>query len=90
MLINLAAIAANAGSDSRGSLNDAVTVAQLHSVADALLSLVSSEASLLDELLLKDTVLPDVVLDLHGKQICSGDGGQDNADLDCSREQPET
>ena len=50
---------------SRSSLNDTVTVAQLYRVADALLSLVASEASLLDELLLKHTVLPDVVLDLQ-------------------------
>ena len=65
--MHLTAVAATA--HTRGSswsgLDDAVTVAQLHRVTDALLCLVASEASLLHKLLLKDTVLPDVVLDLR-------------------------
>lgn len=62
------------GCCSRGSLNDAVTVAQLNNVTDALHGLIASEAGLLDELLLKDAVLPDVVLDLQSsmrlRQCC--------------------
>lgn len=61
--------AANTRGCGRGGLNDAVTVAQLHHITDALLSLITSEASLLDELLLKDTVLPDVVLDLQANLL---------------------
>ena len=65
----LAAVAAAAetGGRSGGSLDNAVAVAQLDGLADTLLGLVASEASFLDELLLKDTVLPDIVLDLHCK-----------------------
>ena len=60
--------AANTGGCSRGSLNDAVVVAQLHSVTDALHGLIASEPSLLHKLLLKDTVLPYIVLDLQSQQ----------------------
>jgi len=57
--------AADTGGRSRGSLNDAVAVAQLHSVTDALHGLVAGEPSLLHKLLLKDPVLPNIVLDLQ-------------------------
>ena len=67
-LATIAATAYTRGS-SRSGLNNAVTVAQFYTVTDALLSLVASEASLLDELLLKDTVLPDVVLDLQRNSV---------------------
>lgn len=60
--------AANTGGCSRGSLNDAVAVAQLHSITDALHGLIAGEPSLLHKLLLKDTVLPDVVLDLQSQE----------------------
>ena len=59
------AATASTGWRSSGCFNDAVTVAQLHSVTDSLLGLIASEPSLLNELLLKHTVLPDIVLDLQ-------------------------
>ena len=69
--MDLAAIAAtaDAGGRSGSGLNDAVPVAQLHCLTDALLRLIASETSLLDKLLLKDTVFSDIVLDLHQAQM---------------------
>lgn len=57
--------AASTGGSGRGGFNDAVTVAQLHSVTDSLHGLIASKPGLLDKLLLKHSVLSDVVLDLY-------------------------